>query len=423
MAVCSLEECLRTVIFALHETSKALYLFAALGKNPLLAVEALGSEASVQTGPAGACARWSELGYTTRSFPHGRKVVLRTKSVLYATSSFVFLLTLALLIAGQAKPAPTLAQSAPAQAPTAAPTGTKEGTLTPHTLGAPCPNLPEATAVAPVTATAPAQVSAEKGPIYKFGLTPWQKGQSEDDVRFLFKPMLEWLGTQLHATFLLVSAKDYQQASDFLAHNTVQFANISPVPFVDAQKKTPGIRMLVTELSCNKADNTLSDAYTGYILALKTRTDINSVDDIKGKKFAFVSDESTSGFVVPNALLFKAKGISYKAYFSKTFFPGSHPLVTDAIVAGSVDAGATWDFNWSQAVQKHGDVFKAIWTSPPIPNVGIAVHPFVPAEIQRKVQEVLIHIDHYLLKGLSASAYIAKPDSFYEVIRQLQAAP
>ena len=30
MAVCSLEECLYTVIFALHETCKVLYLFVAL---------------------------------------------------------------------------------------------------------------------------------------------------------------------------------------------------------------------------------------------------------------------------------------------------------------------------------------------------------------------------------------------------------
>jgi phosphonate transport system substrate-binding protein len=275
--------------------------------------------------------------------------------------------------------------------------------------------------MAPTAAgTTSAQIGAEQGAVYKFGLTPWQKGQSEDDVRLLFKPMLEWLGKEVHATFVLVSAKDYQQASHFLASNTVQFANISPAPFVVAQKQTPGIRMLVTELSCNKATNTVADSYRAYILALKSRTDLNSVEDLQGKKFAFVSEESTSGFVVPNALLFTAHHRSYKAYFAKTFFPGSHPLVTDAIVAGSVDAGATWDFNWSQAIQKHQDVFKTLWTSPPIPNVGVAVHPAVPEAMQHKVQEALLRIHPHLLQGLSPLGYIAKPDSFYEVIRQLE---
>ncbi len=365
--------------------------------------------------------------------------MLRSRSSTYSITSIVFLLVLALLsllgIGGQ--PVPMFAQSATTE-PTAAAmsattSATMAGTPAPYTLGAPCPAADvsvgatmqatdAATAVSSTAAaTVSAQVGAENGTVYKFGLTPWQKGQSEDDVRALFKPMLEWLGKQVNATFILVSAKDYAQAADFIANNTVQFVNISPAPYIAAQKKTPGVRMLVTELSCNKANNTLSDSYTGYILALKTRTDLNSVDDLKGKNFAFVAEDSTSGFVVPNALLFKSKGINYKDYFAKVIFPGSHPLVTDAIAAGSVDAGATWDFNWSQAIQKHGDIFKAIWTSPPIPNVGIAVNPSVPVDVQQKVQDALLHIDPALLKGLSPSAYVARPDSFYDVIRQLQA--
>ncbi|HLY29233.1 MAG TPA: phosphate/phosphite/phosphonate ABC transporter substrate-binding protein [Aggregatilineales bacterium] len=352
---------------------------------------------------------------------------MRTKSLFYPTTFTAILLALTVLtVAGQ--PGATLAQSSATEAASA----TMAGTPAPYTLGAPCPTTADAapaattaatqdTGASTPAATAPAEVGAENGTVYKFGLTPWQKGQSEDDVRFLFKPMLEWLGKQVNATFVLVSAKDYAQAADYIANNTVQFVNISPAPYIAAQKKTPGVRMLVTELSCNKANNTLSDSYTGYILALKTRTDLNSVDDLKGKNFAFVALDSTSGYVVPNALLFKSKGIDPKDFFAQVTFPGSHPLVTDAIVAGSVDAGATWDFNWSQAILKHGDVFKAIWTSPPIPNVGIAINPSVPEDMQKKVQDALLHIDPALLKGLSPSAYVARPDSFYDVIRQLQA--
>ena len=350
----------------------------------------------------------------------------------FSIVSPIFLCLLVVLVAVPARPTPTFAQSA---TPPARPEATRgataiatiDGVSAPHTVGAPCGSdaavaAPVAPLVPAAAGTGPAQVGAAQGIVYKFGLTPWQKGQSEDDVRFLFKPMLEWLGKAVGATFVLVGAKDYQQASQFLANNTVQFANISPSPFVVAQQHTPGIRMLVTELSCHKATNTVSDSYRGYILALKSRTDLNSVEDLQGKKFAFVSEESTSGFVVPNALLFTAHNRSYREYFAKTFFLGSHPLVTDAIAAGSVDAGATWDFNWSQAIQKHQDVFKALWTSPPIPNVGIAVHPSVPEAVQQQVQDALLRIDPRLLQGLSPLGYVARPDSFYDVIRQLEAA-
>src|SRR5262249_7439225 len=201
---------------------------------------------------------------------------MQSKSFAHFAAPFLVFVTLVLVSIGSSNSKTSFAQGATAEAATATMGATMAGTPAPNTLGAPCLTLAEATAAATPAGTAPAEVGAASGIVYKFGLTPWQKGQSEDDVRFLFKPMLEWLGKQVDATFVLVSAKDYQQASDFIANNTVQFVNISPAPFVDAQKKTPGVHMLVTELSCNKATNTLSDSYTGYIMALKTRTDINS---------------------------------------------------------------------------------------------------------------------------------------------------
>ncbi len=282
------------------------------------------------------------------------------------------------------------------------------------------PIAPTSAATSAAKADSTAEPTSSSARVYKFGLTPWQKGQTEDDIRALYKPMLDWLGRQIDAQFVIVGAKDYKQASELLANGTVQFASISPAPFVVAQKQTPGIKMLVTEMSWNIDKTKKSDSYTGYILTLKSRDDIKTVQDLKNKNFGFVSEESTSGFIIPNALL-KDQGIDYQSFFAKPFFLGSHPRVTDALVAGSIDAGATWDFNWSQSIEKHGDVFKVVLTSPPIPNLGIAVHPSVPAEIQEQVRSALLKIDAKLLEGLPAAGYVIKPDSFYDFVRQLEA--
>ena len=162
----------------------------------------------------------------------------------------------------------------------------------------------------------------------------------------------------------------------------------------------------------------LVDSYHGYILALKTRKAINTFNDLRGKKFAFVNHHSTSGYRYPNALM-RQKGIKPNKYFSKVYFLGSHPRVTDAIVAGSVDAGATWYYNWSRAKAKHGDVFKQILETPPIPNLTIVAHPSLPDEICSKIQKVLPTIDPSLLKGLPVSGFTVRPDSFYDGIRLL----
>src|SRR5260370_29927507 len=88
------------------------------------------------------------------------------------------LLAVALTI-GQARPLQTMAQSATMSATTdATMVGTVASTPAPNTLGAPCGDSASfATAIATAAVAAPTQVGAAQGPVYNFGLTPWQRGQ------------------------------------------------------------------------------------------------------------------------------------------------------------------------------------------------------------------------------------------------------
>lgn len=255
-------------------------------------------------------------------------------------------------------------------------------------------------------------------PVYHFGVPPYQKGQTIDEIRMLYKPMLTWMGKRVGCRFDVVGSDTYEKMIEMIAKGKVQLAWLGPVPYVAAKQKNPKIQLLVTELQWNHDRTELVDAYHGYILALKNRKDLTSIKDLKGKTFAFVDRNSTSGYQYPNFLMRK-QGIIPAKYFSKVYFLGSHPRVTDAIVAGSVDAGATWDYNWAQAKKKHGDVFKAILKTPPIPNLAIASHPSLPEETSAKIKKLLLLIDPALLKGLPLAGFVARPDSFYDEIRML----
>ncbi len=269
-----------------------------------------------------------------------------------------------------------------------------------------------------VLAQAPADTSAGQLPPYRFGVPPWQKDLSGDDIKAYYRPMLDELQAKLGRRILLVGARDYAEILQLLADGKVDLASISPVPYLMARRKNPGITMILTELSWNADHTAKHDYYVGHILTLKSRTDINSLDDLKGKRFAFVAKESTSGFVVPKNML-AHKGINWETSFSQSFFLGSHPRVTDALVAGSVDAAATWDFNLSQAIAKHGDVFKMLEDSDHIPNLGIAAHTSVSQADRRTIQQVLTKIDPEKLKGLSAAGYVVRPPESYDRISRL----
>jgi phosphonate transport system substrate-binding protein len=254
-------------------------------------------------------------------------------------------------------------------------------------------------------------------PLYRFGVPPWQRGQSVDDIRRLYKPLLEYLGRATKAKIVIVTARNYEDMVHNFADGRVDFGTISPVPYVLVQRLNPGVKLLLTELSWDPTHTKRIDSYQGMIVTLRARDDINAVEDLRGKRMGFVSEESTSGFVFPSAYL-RSIGIDYRTDLLSYAFLGSHPRATDALVAGSVDAAATWDFNLNQAVPKHGDVFKVIFQTA-IPNLLIATHPSLPDKAREAIKAALLNVDDELLKGLPTGGYVERPESFYDVIRKI----
>lgn len=261
--------------------------------------------------------------------------------------------------------------------------------------------------------------AATDPPVCRFGLPPWHKGRDYyNEVRKAYQPMLDWLTERTGCQFISVGSANYDAVVEQLVTGKVQLAELGPVTYVLATQRSPHVRLLLTTLIWNIEKTKLVDSYYGYILTLKSNKEINTIEDLKGKPFGFVNLDSTSGYVYPNALLRK-QGINPKTFFGKLHFLGSHPNVTDAIVAQSIVAGATWQPNLINAVKKHGDVFKVVLQTPLIPNMCIVTHPSLPEAIRTKIEQLLPTIDPSLLEGTGWAGFVVRPDSFYEDIRQL----
>ncbi len=261
---------------------------------------------------------------------------------------------------------------------------------------------------------------AQEQQICRFGVPPWQKGRTFSDVRKTYQPLLEWLSKQTGCQFVPIGAENYDDLVKLLVTGKVHLVELGPVPYVLASQENPTIRPLLTTLIWNPEKTELSDSYFGYILTLKKYKDIKSVKDLKDQSFGFVDQKSTSGYVYPNALL-REEGIHYKTFFGKTHFLGSHPNVTDAIAAESIIAGATWQPNLTEAINKHGDIFKILLKTPPIPNNCIVAHPSLPEAIQAQITQLLPTIDPALLEGTSMKGFVVRPDNFYDGIRKIVA--
>ncbi|MCB0340915.1 MAG: phosphate/phosphite/phosphonate ABC transporter substrate-binding protein [Pseudobdellovibrionaceae bacterium] len=112
--------------------------------------------------------------------------------------------------------------------------------------------------------------------------------------------------------------------ADFAAFNTFSYILAKDI------KKYP-LEAILTVVHGNG-----ETTYKGQIIA-RADSGINTLEDLKGKKFAFTDPASTSGYILPSQLL-KKQGIE----LGDTVFAQKHDNVVTMVYQKQVDAGATY---------------------------------------------------------------------------------
>lgn len=139
------------------------------------------------------------------------------------------------------------------------------------------------------------------------------------------------------------------------------------------------------------------DGMRSYHGVIFTRTDsgINTLQDLKGKRFAFVDPLSTSGTIYPKLAMMSA-GIDPEKDLGQTLFAGGHDKVVVAVYQKQVDAGAVYggaDRDARDRVEGTiPDVLqktKVIAKTDPIPNDNVSVRKELPEEVKSKLKAAL----------------------------------
>jgi len=133
-----------------------------------------------------------------------------------------------------------------------------------------------------------------------------------------------------------------------------------------------------------------------YRAQINARTDanINRIEDLRGKRFAFVDPASASGYLFPAAML-KKMGFDPERFFSQTVYAGSHPNVILAIYRGQVDGGASFEDARTTVQAQFPDVMqkiKVIGYTDPIPNDTWSLNPNLSPQLKARIKDRLLRI-------------------------------
>ncbi len=151
------------------------------------------------------------------------------------------------------------------------------------------------------------------------------------DIIQKFTPLAKYLSEQ---TGMKVSVKvggSFQEHINFIGQDKVDIAYMGPSPYVDMVNKF-GHKPLLTRLEINGQAEFCSYIFT------RQGSDIKTLEDLKGKPFAYGSRKSTMSFVLPHYTLMQA-GIVDDVHEEHVFLK-THSNVALAVLAGDYAAGA-----------------------------------------------------------------------------------
>ena len=262
---------------------------------------------------------------------------------------------------------------------------------------------------------APSEKEENKVEVLKMGLIPADDAQ---EMLREYEPVRQYLSDKLGIPVEIQVTSDYTAAIEAMRYKHIDMAWFGPFSYVIASN-VAGAEAIVNGIR-------RSDGKSDYhsIIVVRADSGIESFEDLKGKKFAFVDPSSTSGNLVPRKMLIE-NGIDPDNDFSTMYYAGTHNAVEYAVANGKVDAGADSDNSYNRMVKEgeiDPEVNKILYTSGPIQGSPIAVRSDLPVEIKQAIQNALIEMDEDVLHKVGGwgdiASYQKVSDSDYDIIRE-----
>lgn len=207
-------------------------------------------------------------------------------------------------------------------------------------------------------------MAAEEG-VPKTITIGFSPGEDPQSLKLKSEELIRKIQSKVGVPIKSFFSKDYQGLIDAMKRKEVDFAFYTAMSFVFAEKQA-GAKVLFKKVWEHPY-------YYSAIMVLKD-SKVRRIQDLKGKRFAFVDEKSASGFLYPS-VRFKQLNLDPKTFFSTLRYTGNHAESVKLLLNKEVDGIAVFandDKGLTSAVlsyspEKNQSV-KALWVSDPIPN-------------------------------------------------------
>jgi len=195
-----------------------------------------------------------------------------------------------------------------------------------------------------------------------------------------YQPLMDYLTSQTPYRFELKISRDYREAVKNLKEGKTQISSLGDGAFVEAVL-LHGAIPIVKPLSSE------GKPYYRCAIIVPYASELRGLADLQGKRVAFGSHHSTTGNLIPRAML-AAEGITSRDVRSASL--KNHDAVTKAVLKGQFDAGAVKEM-FAKKYGGHG--LRILAYSDPIATVPLVVRRGTPDEVIKAVTGALLRLN------------------------------
>jgi len=159
--------------------------------------------------------------------------------------------------------------------------------------------------------------------------------RGKDEALRKWTPTAEYLTVQIPGHTFFIVPLDFKEIFQTVNNKKIDFIIANSAIYIEMEKDNKIDRIATLKNIC--LDKTC-DQFGGIIFTRSNRNDINKLNDLKGKSFMGVHENSFGGWRMAQRE-FKDLGINPYKNFSVLKFGGTHDEVVYAVLEGKVDAG------------------------------------------------------------------------------------
>ncbi|MGV8900534.1 MAG: putative selenate ABC transporter substrate-binding protein [Burkholderiaceae bacterium] len=210
--------------------------------------------------------------------------------------------------------------------------------------------------------------------------------EAPTELQRKFKPLGDYLEKKLDMKVEFTPVTDYATSVESLINNKLDMVWFGGFTFIQAKVRSNN---QVVPLVQRAEDEKFKSVF------ITTNKNITKLADLKGKTFAFGSESSTSGHLMPRSYLLAAK-INPDTDLKRIAFSGAHDATVAAVSGGKVDAGALNISVWEKLVaagKVNTKVVHVFYTTPGYYDYNWSVRADMNPVVRKKLTDAFLALD------------------------------